>query len=138
MDTNQFVQLLQSDLTSEFRAISHYLTYAATITGINRPELKELFEEEAQDELGHAQFFADKIAVFGFFPNVVAAQATSATNPLAMLQNLLYLEEQTVQNYSQRADQAAALGLHALAVDIENILTTELKHRDELRMILGL
>ena len=44
------------DLTSEFRAV-HYLTYAATITGINRPELKELFEEEAQDELGHALNF---------------------------------------------------------------------------------
>ena len=35
---------------------------------------------------------------------------------------VLYLEEQTVfRNYSPWADQAAALGLHALAVDIENI-----------------
>lgn len=136
MDIKQFVQLLQKDLLSEFTAISHYITYAATVRGLNRPELKEMFEEEAGDELGHAQFFADKIMSLGFIPQINAAPATMANNPAQMIKILLVLEEQTVVNYSARADQAAALGLHALSVDIENILTTELRHRDELRMML--
>ena len=137
MDEAQFMQALQSDLASEFTAISHYVTYAATLRGINRPELKELFEEEAADELGHAQFFADKIAVLGGQPQIVARPANPTSDPVEMLTRLLELEVQTVQNYSQRADQAAQLGLHALSVDIENILTDELAHRDELAMILG-
>lgn len=137
MDIKQFVSLLQSDLLSEFTAISHYVTYAATIRGLNRPELKEMFEEEAGDELGHAQFFADKIASFGFIPQIAAKPATMANGPAQMVKILLSFEEQTVVNYSTRADQASALGLHALSVDIENILTTELRHRDELRMMLG-
>ena len=138
MDIKQFVQLLQSDLLSEFTAISHYVTYAATLRGINRPELKEMFEEEAGDELGHAQFFADKIASFGFIPQIGAKPAAAAASPAQMISVLLGLEEQTVINYSTRADQAMALGLHALSVDIENILSAELKHRDELKMMLQL
>lgn len=138
MDIKQFVQLLQSDLLSEFTAISHYVTYAATLRGINRPELKEMFEEEAGDELGHAQFFADKIASFGFIPQISSKPAAAAASPAQMISVLLGLEEQTVINYSTRADQAMALGLHALSVDIENILSAELKHRDELKMMLQL
>ena len=53
-----------------------------------------------------------------------------------MIKILLSLEEQTVVNYSIRADQATVLGFHALSVDIENILTAELRHRDELRMMM--
>lgn len=138
MDIKQFVQLLQSDLLSEFTAISHYVTYAATLRGINRPELKEMFEEEAGDELGHAQFFADKIASFGFIPQISSKPAAAAASPAQMISVLLGLEEQTVINYSTRADQAMALGLHALSVDIENVLSAELKHRDELKMMLQL
>lgn len=137
MDIESFVGLLQSDLEGEFRAISHYVTYAATIRGLNRPELKELFEEEAADELGHAQFFSDKIAKFGYFPEILASPATEVNTPQDMIKVLLSLEETTVKNYSQRADQALQLGLHALSIDIENILTDELKHRDELAMMLS-
>ena len=136
MDIKQFAQLLQSDLLSEFTAISHYITYAATLRGLDRSQLKEMFEEEASDELGHAQFFADKIATMGFIPQIAAKPATMASSPVQMIQILLSLEEQTVINYSTRADQAIALGLHGLSVDIENILATELGHRDELKMML--
>jgi rubrerythrin len=52
-----------------------------------------------------------------------------------MIETLLGMEAETVSNYSLRADQAKELGLHAIAVDIENILTDELSHRDELMMM---
>lgn len=137
MDLNQFVQALQKDLASEFVAITHYLTYAATIKGINRQELSEYFKSTAYDELEHAQWFADKIAVFGGTPQIVCQPAAEANTPQDMVSISLKLEAQTVQNYTQRVAQAEALGLRALAVDIENILTDELEHRDELAMLLG-
>lgn len=136
MDIQQFVQLLQADLASEFVAISHYVTYAATMKGINRQELRSLFEHTAIDELEHAQWFADKIAIFGGQPQIACKPATPASTLADMIAISLKLEAQTVQNYTQRVQQAEELGLKALAVDIENILTDELEHRDELTMLL--
>lgn len=136
MDELEFLRLLNEDLNSEFVAITHYVCYAACIKGINRPELKEMFEEESASELGHAQFFADKIVVLGGTPKISTPLPAPAANEREMLSNLLELEQKTVINYGQRASQARALGLQALAVDIENILTDELEHRDELELML--
>lgn len=136
MDELEFLELLNEDLISEFTAISHYVCYAACVKGVNRPELKEMFEEESASELGHAQFFADKIVALGGTPNISVQPPTPAANTMEMLTNLLALEKQTVINYTQRAQQARALGLQALSVDIENILTDELEHRDELELML--
>ena len=62
MDKETLIQGLNQDLAHEYQAIIQYVTYAATVSGIHRGELKEFFLAEIQDELRHAQFLADKIA----------------------------------------------------------------------------
>ena len=65
MDKETLIQGLNQDLAHEYQAIIQYVTYAATVSGIHRGELKEFFLAEIQDELRHAQFLADKIAALG-------------------------------------------------------------------------
>ncbi len=135
MEIEQFIQLLNDDLCSEFQSVITYTTYAASVVGLQRPELREVFEDEAHDELGHAQYFADKIAALGVIPRISVDPVELTNDPVQMIETLLGMEAETVSNYSLRADQAKELGLHAIAVDIENILTDELSHRDELMMM---
>lgn len=136
MDIKEFVTLLNQDLNSEFASIAAYTTFAASVIGLHRPELKGMFEEEAESELGHAQYFADKIAALGGFPQIVLQPIPYTRSPQQMVEVLRGMEEQAVLNYSARADQAKVLGLHAIAIDIENILTDEREHFDELSMML--
>jgi bacterioferritin len=53
-----------------------------------------------------------------------------------MLANALADEEATVARYVARRALALALGEHGLVVDLEQFISDETKHRDELRKLL--
>ena len=53
-----------------------------------------------------------------------------------MLQNALKDETETVERYVERRDQAEACGEYGLAVDFDDLIADETRHRDELRMML--
>ena len=59
---------LNHDLAGEYQAVVMYTHYSAGLTGPYRRELRALFQSEIADELGHAQFLADKIAALGGEP----------------------------------------------------------------------
>ena len=80
MDKETLIQGLNQDLAHEYQAIIQYVTYAATVSGIHRGELKEFFLAEIQDELRHAQFLADKIAALGGKPTTQPV-STRSTSP---------------------------------------------------------
>ena len=89
MDKETLIQGLNQDLAHEYKAIIQYVTYAATVSGIHRGELKEFFLAEIQDELRHAQFLADKIAALGGKPTTQPAPVPEAATPRAMLEAVL-------------------------------------------------
>lgn len=134
MDLQEFGKLLQDDLDNEALAIGSYSQYAAVLTGLHRAEYNELFQDEAQDELGHWNIISQYMAAMGLNPVFKCPPVISATDIKDMLSNLLAAEIDAVERYSARADQAAQLGEHAFSVELENILTDELSHRDELIM----
>lgn len=136
MTIEQFLELLNQDLCGEFQAIATYTAYASSVVGLNRPELSEMFTDEAHEELEHAQYFSDRIAALGGAPNISLTPIAATDDPAEMIAILRDMEDQTIANYTERADQAKALGLRAISVDIEDILTDELKHYDELNMML--
>ena len=101
-----------------------------------RRELREFFESEIADELGHAQILADKIITLGGRPVTTTTAVKYTEDPKEMLRNSLEDEEATVQRYVERRDQAEACGEYGLAVDFDDLIADETRHRDELRMML--
>src|SRR5919202_3362092 len=65
---NALIDVLNDDLSHEYQAVIAYNTYAATVSGMNRLELKGFFDSEVPDELRHAQYLANKIAALGGTP----------------------------------------------------------------------
>jgi len=127
---------LNEDLAGEYQAIIMYRTYASLVSGPYRPELKEFFEAEIPDELGHAQFLADKIVALGGQPTTTPKPVPPASSNREMLENTLAAELETIERYKRRIQQAEEAGEIGVRVQLENIIVDESRHRDDLRRIL--
>ena len=99
-------------------------------------ELRQFFEAEIPDELGHAQILADKIVSLGGTPTTVPAEVKSASDAKQMLRNSLEDESETIDRYVLRRKQAEALGHYGLAIEFDDLIRDESNHRDEVQLLL--
>ncbi|HUF28628.1 MAG TPA: ferritin-like domain-containing protein [Gemmatimonadaceae bacterium] len=127
---------LNRDLTREYAAVIMYRTYASMVRGPFRQELRGFFTVEIADELAHAQTLADKIVSLGGTPDVTSGPVKVTDDVVQMLQNALDDEVETVDRYVERRRQAESLGEHGLAIDLDDLIADETRHRDELRLML--
>lgn len=128
---------LNQDLAGEFQAILMYTTYSALLTGPYRRELRALFQAEITDELGHAQFIADKIAALGGQPTTAPREVSMVTRPREMIEQALAAELQAITDYTARILQAQEYGDIGLKVRLEEQLSDETQHKEELELILN-
>lgn len=136
MDKQALIDALNSDLSYEFQAILAYTRWSAEVDGPHRDPLRAMFQSEIPDELGHAQFLADKIVVYGGMPTTTAASVPDAPTNRAKLEAVLAMEEQAIKNYSQRVQQAEEMGEIALKVRLEEMVSDETTHYEAIKMLL--
>lgn len=137
VDRDVLTASLNEDLAGEYQAVLMYSNYAAKLTGPFRNELRALFHAEIADELGHAQFLADKIAALGGEPTTEARRVQAARHPREMLQHALAAEIQAIADYGERLRQAEEFGDVGLRVALENQLADETRHKEEFERILA-
>ncbi len=132
----QMIDLLNGDLASEYAAVIQYLTYAAKVTGPNRNELSQFFQEEIPGETGHAKFLADKIVALGGTPTVTPSDVPQVADNKGMLEAVLAAERAAVARYIERASQAEAMGQKGLQVQLEDMVADETGHMEQVERIL--
>ncbi len=137
MDKRQLIEALNEDLAAEFAAIIQYITYAAKVSGPDRPELSKFFLAEVADEQGHAQFLANKIVALGGEPTNRPAPVPAAASNEEMLEAIVQAERRAVEGYTERARQAEEFGDKGLQVQLEDMVRDETSHLEEVRRILG-
>ena len=128
----QLIEALNEDLAREYQAVIQYRTYASAVRGPYRRELRAFFETEIADELT----LADKVVSLGGTPATQNAPVRFTDDARQMLQNALEDEEATIKRYVERRSQAEELKEYGLAVDMDDLIADESKHRDELRLML--
>lgn len=136
MTNEQLIAGLNDDLAAEWGTIIRYATQAAKSFGLAGAELREMFEDEIQDELGHAAFLADVIVDLGGEPTTVPRTFEPADGLEAMLTQDLEMELADVEDYTERAREAEELGLVELKVKLEEMAADEAGHARELRRLL--
>jgi bacterioferritin len=137
VDRQALIEGLNHDLAGEYQAILMYTHYSAKLTGPYRRELRALFQAEIADELGHAQFLADKVAALGGEPTTKPRPVPLASRPREMLEHALAAEEQAVADYRRRIRQAKRCCDLGLKVDLESQVADETRHKEELERILA-
>ncbi len=136
MSNEELLQGLNADLAAELGTVIRYNYQAGKVVGLVGPELRGMLRREIQDELGHAAYLTDVITDLGGEPTTTPRAFDKPSDLKGMLQLDLDLELQDVENYKQRARQAAELGLVELKVKLEEMAAEEAAHARELRRIL--
>lgn len=136
MDKAKLIERLNSDLAGELGAIIQYITYAARTTGPFRPQLSQFFLAEVPDEQAHAQFLANKIVALGGEPTTQPRPVPGANGNRQMLEAVLTAERLAVKDYTQRAQDADALGDKGLVVQLDDMVRDESGHAEETERIL--
>jgi bacterioferritin len=127
---------LNTDLAHEYQAILMYNSYAAMVYGMHRPTLKQFFETELPEELTHAQLLADKITALGGTPTTEPAPIDLATEPKAMLNQVLDAEAEAIERYVERRRQAEEAQEYGLATELDDIIRDETEHKEETEKLL--
>lgn len=136
MDKATLIKNLNEDLSGELSAVIQYITYAAKANGPYRPQLSQFFLTEVADEQLHAQFLANKIVALGGEPITTARPVPPAKTNKEMLQAVLEAEKQATRDYTQRAEEAEAIGDKGLVVQLEDMVRDESGHAEETERIL--
>ncbi|GGK28785.1 bacterioferritin [Caldalkalibacillus thermarum] len=127
---------LNEDLANEYAAIIMYNHYAANVQGLAGQVLKPFFQGEVTDEIGHAQFLAEKIVYLGGTPTVEPKPVKHTTDVKQMLENTLQAEIDTIKRYTQRVEQAEAAGEIGLKIELEDLIADETRHKIEIERLL--
>ncbi len=136
MSKEALIQGLNEDLAAEWGTIMRYTYQSGKAFGLRGAELREILEQEIQDELGHAAFLTDIIVDLGGEPTTTPNEFAKPDDLKAMLELDLKMELQDVENYNKHAKLAEELGEVELKVRLEEMAAEESGHARELRRLL--
>ncbi|MGD2026665.1 MAG: ferritin-like domain-containing protein [Anaerolineales bacterium] len=136
MSKELLIKGLNEDLAAEWGTIIRYTYQAGKSFGLMGVELREMFAEETQDELGHASFLTDVIVDLGGEPTSTPKEFPKPEGLKAMLELDMEMELQDVKSYMEHAQLAGELGLVELEMKLEEMAADEAGHARELRRIL--
>lgn len=132
----QLIDGLNVDLAHEYGAAIQYTYSAAVVSGLFRSSLKSFFEDEINDEMGHASYLSEKISALGGTPTTESAKVEQPTETKELLKASLQAEKDTIDRYEKRKKQAEELELTSLVVKLEDIIADEAGHKEEIERLL--
>lgn len=139
MKKEDIINLLNDDLKNEWKHHCFYLHNASTIIGLHSKEYKEFLVEQSKSELEHVLQFSDLIVGLGGVPNFEVNPFPTLSDVREILEYSLKMEEEVVENYTQRIEQAESLGGSDgrwIVIFLESQIEDSRKDLDELKQIL--
>ena len=130
------INSLNDDLSAELGTVIRYNYQAGKSYGILGAELREMFEDEIKDELGHARFLTDVIIDLGGEPVTVPKDFDKPNILKNMLEIDLKMEKEDVKNYLTHSREAEELGYIELKMKLEEMAADEAGHARMLRRLL--
>jgi bacterioferritin (cytochrome b1) len=135
MTRQELIEGLNTDLNLELEALLRSLYHAAAGRGMLGHELRELLRKELPSELEHAMFLADKIVALGGEVRIRPKHPKDLVGARQLLSDNIAAERQVIANYTRRIDQALEFGDKGLAIRLENILSAETDHLEDLERL---
>ncbi len=137
MASPDLIHGLNDQLNREVTTFLRYLLQAAKIKGAQWQNVREMYQEEVADEVGHAQYLADQIVMLGGTPKLQPDLSPPPSDVREMLSNDAREEQTDVQNYTRLAGMAEKEGLFALKMKMEEQAADEDEHRQAMQRLLG-
>ena len=133
MTNDPLLEGLNDALNREISTVLRYMLQGSIIRGRQNQSLRAMYRAEVTDEIGHAQYLADKIVMLGGIPALKPDLGPPPDDVEKMIDNDLAKEELDVAHYKKLAELADQRGDIELKMKMEEQAADESHHADELR-----
>lgn len=137
VDKTRLIELLNEDLSLEYRSVLQYVHQLATIKGAKYQQTLSELGDHLNQELEHALILSKQIDFLGGEPTTEVAPVHRSTDAQRALEDDLALETTQLRRYRKRVDQAAELGLPDVAEALAPVLHQTQDHMRDLQKALG-
>ena len=109
-EREQIIEMLKQAYFMELETVMSYLTNSINPDGVRAQEIKESLEEDVQEELGHAQQFANRIKeLYGVVPGSLEFSAVQSflqpaaeqTDVVHVIKGVIQAETGAIEHYSK-------------------------------------
>jgi bacterioferritin len=135
--SDELIKGLNDALNREVSTFLRYMLQGASIKGAEWESARQMYLSEVPDEMGHAQYLANKIIMLGGVPKLAPDLTPPPSDVREMLQNDIAKEQADVQGYMRLADLADKAGLIDLKMKMEEQAADEAGHGEAMRRLLG-
>ena len=137
MDNEKLIEKLNHALNREVTTFLRYLLQSAQIKGAKWESVRTMYRTEVLDEVGHAQYLADKIVMLGGSPKLNPSLGVPPTTVEEMLEADIREENADVTGYMELAKLAEEAGMPALKMQMENQAADEASHAEIMTRMLS-
>ena len=136
MTKDDLIKGLNEDLAGELGTVIRYTFQSSYSFGVMGLELREMFQRETADEIGHARYLSDMVVDLGGKPTTIPKKFDEATSLKEMLEVDEKMELADVKAYAEHASWAEELGYIDIKLHLEEMAADEAGHAREIRRIL--
>lgn len=130
----QVLSVMRELVENEFKTMVAYHVYANTLRDLSHNSIAEEFEDHAENEVEHADFLLRRMAVLGGPVQLSEIPPPPASaNPADIVNTMIRYEQEGIAKWKVLH---ALLGENPTKYEVENFLTRELHHLDELWQLL--
>jgi bacterioferritin len=133
----KLINAMNDALNREISTAVRYLVQSSRIQGRQNEPLRQMYRREVSEELGHAQYLADKIVMLGGKPELHPDLALPPEDISQMIARDLRAEHDDIANYKRLAQMADDAGDIELKLQMENQAADESRHAEELLRMRG-
>jgi bacterioferritin len=137
MAHQELINGLNQALNREVTTFLRYMLQAASIKGAAWEAVRAMYGQEVPDEVGHAQYLAEKIVMLGGTPKLAPELKPPPADPHEMLRNDIEQEQIDVAHYLKLAAMADKAGLADLKLKMEEQAADEARHGETMKRMLG-
>lgn len=133
---DDLLELLNKAIAREIGVSVQYMWQHVMALGMKSPEIKDVFEDIAIEEMKHAEKIAERLFYLGGIPTTKPTPIKVGDSLKDMIENDLQAENEAIGMYKEIIDKASEKGDSTTRLLFEEILTAEEEHKHTFTILL--
>jgi bacterioferritin len=133
---DELLDLLNKAIAREIAVSVQYMWQHVMALGMKSPEIKDVFEDIAIEEMKHAEKIAERLFYLGGTPTTKSTPIKVGDSLKEMIKNDLLAENEAIEMYKEIIDKASEKGDSTTRLLFEEILTAEEEHKHTFTILL--
>ncbi len=133
---DELLELLNKAIAREIGISIQYMWQHIMALGMKSPEIKDVFEDIAIEEMKHAEKIAERLFYLGGIPTTRPTPIKVGESLKEMIESDLQAENEAIEMYKEIIDKASEKEDSTTRLLFEEILTAEEEHKHTFTILL--